>query len=58
MAYQFDLVMKYKHYAEIDTEPFKKIESVYKYASVELGRQRELLETVAGVEPEKIRKVK
>ena len=21
MAYQFDLVMKYKHYAEIDTEP-------------------------------------
>ena len=36
----------------------KKIESVYKYASVELGRQRELLETVAGAEPEKIRKVK
>lgn len=36
----------------------KKIESVYKYASVELGRQRELLETETGVEPEKIRKVK
>jgi integrase len=36
----------------------KKIESVYKYASVELGRQRELLETEAGFESEKIRKVK
>jgi hypothetical protein len=23
LAYQFDLVMKYKHYAEIDTEPFR-----------------------------------
>ena len=35
-----------------------KIESVYKYASVELARKRELMETVSLVEPEKMRRTK
>jgi len=35
-----------------------KIESVYKYASVELARKRELMETLSIVEPEKIRRAK
>lgn len=34
------------------------MESVKKYASVELARKRELMETLSVVEPEKIRKVK
>ena len=35
-----------------------KIESIYKYASVELARKRELTETLSIVEPEKIRRAK